>query len=240
MPSEPGRCVAPRLEQIELWNNWRSVTFGAVLAFSRSNIERGFRDYWASQGITEYDVPHLLSLRALHALIARGRPLRRHGGHLATSDLPASKWDDEGMEQLGYELHRREPIQHRSGQRQEQGVDEVLHGHIHRSALELEDGDDDDDEGDARRLGVTFVVASGDGADAENNLGGFPRVLTQVMDLGISVELWTWHDRTSSELAKLAHSFPTKFQLFELDKFAPHLLPWTPSSEPAAGTSAAT
>ncbi|KDQ19212.1 hypothetical protein BOTBODRAFT_41514 [Botryobasidium botryosum FD-172 SS1] len=207
-----------------------------------SNIERGFRQYWTSKGIAEYGAPHLLSLRALHALIARGRPLRRRGGHLATSDLPAAKWASEGMAQLGYELHTPESTQHANGERQEQGVDEELQWRIYSNASRLfDDDDDDDDEGDARRLGVTFVVATGDGADAEHNLGGFPDALSAAMILGISVELWTWRKKTSSDLVKLAHDFPTKFRLFELDRFAPHLLPRVPSPEPATemGASAA-
>ncbi|KDQ14800.1 hypothetical protein BOTBODRAFT_55011 [Botryobasidium botryosum FD-172 SS1] len=70
------------------------------------------------------------------------------------------------MVRLGYEQLHRESVRHQNGECQEQSVDEALQLNLHRDAAELR-------RIEKKRLGITVVLLTGDGADSQFNMGGF-------------------------------------------------------------------
>ncbi|KDQ14798.1 hypothetical protein BOTBODRAFT_145386 [Botryobasidium botryosum FD-172 SS1] len=89
-PFEPGCWIVPRLEQVELWNNWSTVTFGAVLAFLAVRGKKlaapnnatgaGLPSVEAYVGSSEPLTPEVEA-----ALLAYGRFMRDRSGAAARS-----------------------------------------------------------------------------------------------------------------------------------------------------------
>jgi len=178
-----------------------------------TNIAFGLRA-WAAKN--KLPIPRLC-LKALHLVLSGGLPLR--AGWTSSSTLSLA--DHEPLKAAGYELITMSPVgTTRDHTRREQMVDEQLHTRIEGEASDWRDDEIWD------RPAATFAIATGDGAAAEFNPGGFYEAIVKVLRAGVSVQLWGWDGKISNRLRHLEvqQGLRGRMQIFLLDPYAKFLI----------------
>ena len=113
-------------------------------------------------------------------------------------------------ESLGYDTM----IQQRAPGLGEQFVDEALKTAIAKPLFTIREDRDKH----------TIVLLSGDGNAETKGSVTFPQMMTQALDQGFCVEVWSWRKSLNGAFRKLQRSNPDMVTLVELDNFRDQVL----------------
>ncbi|KDQ12535.1 hypothetical protein BOTBODRAFT_189241 [Botryobasidium botryosum FD-172 SS1] len=188
-----------------------------------SRIEEGFQEWARQDAQAQQLAPNscTLSVRALAALMSRGRPIRV--GYAAAPQLSSARCAQ--LEAAGYTIVSPQlPVQSaglvgEGSFNREQGIAESLQCRILRSASEILGDPDLNTE-----LSTTFVVAIGDGGPSQFNPDGFMGTIRAATLYGARVEIWGWEGQMTEHPDFAGIAQDPMVQLSHLDPFGAQLL----------------